>query len=53
MLIRCSENRSLICATRRRNTNVLWASHLPHNWCWFVEIVICASWNIHKHIYYD
>jgi hypothetical protein len=32
MSIRCSKNRSLIFATRRRNTHVLSTPQLPHNW---------------------
>jgi hypothetical protein len=51
ILIRCCKNRSLIFATRRRNTHVLSAPQLPHNWRKCVEIIAGWGWNMHRHIF--
>jgi len=50
-MIHCSKNRSLIFATRRRNTDVLSVPQLPYNYYQCAEILTCASWNMHRHVF--
>jgi hypothetical protein len=38
-------------ATRRRNTYVLSAPQLSHNWRWCAETETCTSWNMHRHVF--